>query len=112
MMRLHLYNSKNISRFSFLPQNLKPTINSSTLFTRTEKRIKQIARRNVHPEYENNISAHEIPKPEVVRSWKNILEGKPCKLVLFLTHWPLSGPGLAGALICSRVAVVSTHHVL
>lgn len=79
---------------------------------RTDKRIKPIARRNVHPKYENNIFAHEIPKAGVARSCKNILEGKSCKLVLFLTHWPLPDPGLAGALLWSRVAVVSTHHVL
>lgn len=61
--------------------------------------MKQIARRNVHPKYENNISAHETPKGDVDRSWKNILEGKPCRLMLFLTHWPLSDPAVAKALI-------------
>lgn len=51
---------------------------------------------NNYTKYEDKVSAYEVPKPEVARSWENILEGKPCKLVLFLTHWPLSDTGLAG----------------
>lgn len=98
-MRLHLLSKKNITCFSFLPQNLEPAIYCSVLFIRTEKRMKQIARRNVPSKYENNISAHETPKADVDRSWKTILEGKPCRLMLFLTHWPLSDPAVAKALI-------------
>lgn len=118
MMRLHLHNSKNITCFTFLPQNLEPTIYCSVLFIRTEKSIKQIAKRNLHSKYENNNSAPEIPKPDVVRSWKNIPEGKSCKLMLFLTHWPLSDPAIARALIwwfdlgwlSSALTMFSKHH--
>lgn len=63
-------------------------------------------------EYEDNISAHEVAKLQVAGSWENVQAGQPCKLVLFLTRWPLSDTGLTGPLISSRMAIFCTPHVV
>lgn len=110
MMSLHFHNSKK-NDFSFLPQNRKCATYKSMLFMRTEKnRTKKNGRKST--EYEDNISAHEVAKLQVAGSWENVWAGQPCKLVLFLTRWPLSDTGLTGPLISSRMAIFCTPHVV